>query len=222
LVADTRFAESASALADAKAQLVTLELALEASEIRAPFAGYLNKVNLELGQYVRDGQAVAELFDFAPTLVRGALTEQQLARLERSATARVRLLNDQEYLAKLHYLGVQTNPETRMTDIELALQQNPPRPVAGITAEVTFDLPAEAAHRISPALFSLDQHGNLGVKVVQPDQRVAFWPTPLLGTDRQGFWIKRLPEDLLLISVGHGYARIGELVEVILGTEVQP
>ena len=52
------------------------------------------------------------------------------------------------------------------------------------------------------------------VKVVKPDQHVDFIATPLLGTDTQGFWIAKLPDDLPLISVGQGYVNAGDKVTV--------
>jgi multidrug efflux system membrane fusion protein len=215
LVAETRHAEAASALAQAQAEVAQLELLLEASEIRSPFAGHLDRFELEPGMYVQRGQAIGEILDFSQMRIKANLSEFELAHLPTSTTALIELAGDTVLPGQITYLASAADPTTRLVDIEITLAHLPTRPVAGTTAKVQLQLPEQDAHQVSPALFSLDSTGALGLKLVNADNEVLFAKVRLLGSDPQGFWIDALPTDTRIISVGQGFVHIGEKVQVV-------
>ena len=68
--------------------------------------------------------------------------------------------------------------------------------------------------RISPAVMALDEQGNLGVKIVV-DEHVKFVPIDIVKSDSQGVWLSGMGQQADIITLGHGFVRDGDKVEVV-------
>ena len=77
------------------------------------------------------------------------------------------------------------------------------------------DLPGEAvkAHRVSPSLFTLNDAGVLGLRTIDRENRVEFYPVSILEDSPDGAWVTGLPERTRLITVGHEFVAEGQLVD---------
>jgi multidrug efflux system membrane fusion protein len=71
------------------------------------------------------------------------------------------------------------------------------------------------AHKISPALLTLDPDGNIGIKIVNEFDEVEFFQIELARSDADGVWISGLPEAAHIIVVGQGYVSVGQTVEPV-------
>jgi multidrug efflux system membrane fusion protein len=60
----------------------------------------------------------------------------------------------------------------------------------------------------------LDNKGNLGVKGVDKDNRVVFYPIQIAAGDKNGAWVLGLPDELILIERGQGFVKEGIEVDV--------
>lgn len=85
--------------------------------------------------------------------------------------------------------------------------------LAGASATLHIRTGEVPAHRLSPALLSLDAAGRQGVKWVDEQQRVVFSPVELLSVDSQGAWVSGLPQRLALITLGQGFVEPGQQVD---------
>lgn len=72
-------AQAEAALAGAEAALSQARRNLERTEIRAPFAGRVRQENVDIGQFVGRGQAVAQLYSVDVAEVRLPLPDEELA-----------------------------------------------------------------------------------------------------------------------------------------------
>src|SRR3546814_20669342 len=81
-----------------------------------------------------------------------------------------------------------------------------------MTAEIALPLSATQAHRVSPAVLTLSDKGEIGVKAVDADNRVVFHPVKIVDTDGEGTWVTGLPEQVTLITVGTEYVGPGDSV----------
>jgi multidrug efflux system membrane fusion protein len=61
---------------------------------------------------------------------------------------------------------------------------------------------------------ALDEQGNLGVKI-GVDEHVKFVPIDLGKSDRQGVWLSGMGQQADIITLGHGFVRDGDKVEVV-------
>ena len=84
----------------------------------------------------------------------------------------------------------------------------------GKTAKKKPPLEKTWAMRISPAVMALDEQGNLGVKTVV-NEHVKFVPIDIVKSDSQGVWLTGMGERADIITLGHGFVRDGDKVEVV-------
>ena len=79
-----------------------------------------------------------------------------------------------------------------------------------------MDLTGEAvsAHRVSPSLFTLNDDGALGLRTIDQENRVEFYPVVIIEDSPDGAWVTGLPKKARLITIGHEFVSEGQAVEV--------
>ena len=83
----------------------------------------------------------------------------------------------------------------------------------GVTAELKLELGRLKAHFLTPAVLTLSDKGELGVKVVDQDNIVRFHTVQLIDDTPEGMWLTGLPDEAELIVVGQEFVRTGQKVE---------
>lgn len=214
LIAETAVAQAQTALESAQAAQGAAELELARSIMRAPFDGVLDTRSVELGAYVREGDVVAHIVDVVPLLVTGTVSEQDVGKLRLGAEGSAHLITGETLRGGIRYIAAAADAATHTFRVELEVANPQHLRTTGVTAEVRIELEPLAAHKVSPALLSLDDKGAVGVKSVGDDGIVAFHPANIIRSEPDGLWLAGLPEQLRLITVGQGFVRAGERVRV--------
>ena len=106
-------------------------------------------------------------------------------------------------------------PSTRTFRVELEVPNPDGRFAAGTSAELVIEDEPVPAHRVSSALLALDDAGTIGVKAVDDEGVVTFHPARVVRAEADAVWLTGLPERLRLITVGQGFVRPGDRVEVV-------
>jgi multidrug efflux system membrane fusion protein len=68
------------------------------------------------------------------------------------------------------------------------------------------------AHFLSPAVLTLNELGELGVKTVKSGQ-VQFHKVQIIDDTQQGVWLTGLPDEVELIVVGQEFVRSNQKVQ---------
>jgi multidrug efflux system membrane fusion protein len=211
-VSDTEIAETLAKLEAAKAELVRAELDLANRVIRAPFDGVLQERDVEIGDFVRSGDAVATFVDNITLIVTGTLAEQELAHISVGDEAQAELITGQNVKGIVRYVAPVADESTRTFTIELEIDNESGELPAGVTAEMILTGGEALAQKISPALLTLDSEGTLGIFVVDSLQRAQFIPITIERSGTNGIWVSGLPETADVITVGQGYVNDGQVV----------
>ncbi|MCP3999970.1 MAG: efflux RND transporter periplasmic adaptor subunit [Gammaproteobacteria bacterium] len=212
-VSDTEIAETLAKLEAAKAELVRAELDLANRIIRAPFDGVLQERDVEIGDFVRSGDAIATFVDNITLIVTGTLAEQELAHISAGDEARAELVTGENVKGIVRYLAPVADESTRTFKIELEINNSSGKLPAGVTAEIILTGNEALAQKISPALLQLDSKGALGIYVVDSLQQAQFIPVNIERSETNGIWVSGLPKTAEVITVGQGYVNDGQLVE---------
>lgn len=225
LQANTELAQQWVLLANARADLKRAQVEVENLKVRAPFAGLINHRALELGDFVRRGEVCATLLDMNPMLLVGEVSESQVAQLAPGDLALARLQQGDLVQGQLRFISQQADDITRGYRVEVALDNSFSHLRGGSSARLMLPGETVSAHFISASLLTLDDAGDLGVRIVDDEQRVRFINVQLLSdvgsgvTQSEGVWVQGLPTQVTLITVGQEYASIGEQVQVDLQIE---
>jgi multidrug efflux system membrane fusion protein len=99
--------------------------------------------------------------------------------------------------------------------VELALDNADGALASGVTAELRIPVGTVLAHKVSPAVLTLDDDGTLGVKVVNERGAVEFYPADVAVSTSDGVWLAGLPDNANVITVGQGFVRAGEQVAAV-------
>ncbi|MHA7878190.1 MAG: efflux RND transporter periplasmic adaptor subunit [Saccharospirillum sp.] len=210
-----QLAASLTAYEQARAQLAQLERTLANTNIRAPFSGIIEQMDVEIGSFVRPGDPVAELYNFNPMKIVAHAPEADVGKLAVGQTATAHLLTGETMPADVTFIGSVADPATRTFRVELSVNE-PARRVAGATATAQVQLGQTQAHYISPALLNINGAGEMGVKTLTDDDRVAFTPVSIVRSDTGGVWVSGLAEQTRLIVVGQGFVNPGEQVSPVV------
>ena len=216
---ESAIAAAKANLATARAELKRRDLALRKTEIRAPFAGFVEDVHLEIGDYAQPGTACATLVDLNPMLLVGRVSERVVLNIEPGIEAIGELADRSVVRGPITFVGQQDDPATRTYAIEVELNNESGKLRSGMTTQIRIPVEEAFAHKISPALFSLDNEGGYGVRVVNNDDRVEFYSVTIVAEDEDGVWVSGLPNTSNIIIVGQELVISGERVDPVFINE---
>src|SRR5690606_9954600 len=194
LVAEAQIAEAYARLAGARADLEQIRLDLERTTIAAPFAGMLEDRMVEVGDYVGIGDPVARVADNDPLIAVGELSEREIGTLEIGSAGRAQLVDGQIAEGTIRYISPVADASTRTFRIELAIPNPDGALPAGMTAQLRLPAAEVEAHFLSPALLTLDDDGDVGVKVVDEKNKVRFHEVRIVQSASDGIWVTGLPD----------------------------
>lgn len=203
----------------ARAQVAAIELDIEHTEIPTPIAGVLNRQIVRVGDVVAAGEPVAEVVENNPLRAVVRIPQHRIHEVEEGQIARVTFLDGQVREGTVRYVSTVAEDETRTfrARVEVA---NPDRNLPSGTS-VTVEIPVEVvrAHAISPALISQNEAGELGVKVAVEGEagelEARFVPVMPIRADAEQVWVTGLEDTVRLISLGQGFVRDGDAIEMV-------
>ncbi len=206
----------------AQATLSAAEVELERTRIRAPFDGILDDRHVNVGDYMAHGSACGVVVDQDPFLIVGQVSERDVGKLTAGSPGVGRLIDGTEVEGTIRFIGTQADPATRTFRIELEVSNEDGLLRDGVTSNIIVPVRSVEAHRISPAVISLSDIGEVGVKVIDDDNQVHFMPIDIIEDTGDGFWVRGLPPTVRVIVVGHEYVVDGQRVNPVdVGTEAQ-
>ncbi len=212
LQSETQLAQVASQLAAARAQVARIELEIDNTRVAAPFDGILDRLPVEVGAYLQGGDEVARLLEQDPIVFVGYVSQLERHRLVLGDKGIAYLVTGLVAEGEVTYIAVEPDPITRTYKVEMQIPNPDGSLVSGITAELRIPVRFVSAIRLSPALLSLNNGDELGIKVVNQQDRVEFLPVQVIRSTADGLWIAGLPENIRIITVGQGFVRVGEKV----------
>ncbi len=215
LVSDSAIASVKARLAAAEASVKRTNVEVDRTSIRAPFAGLVDDIHAEIGDYVSPGAACATIVDLDPMLLMGAVAEKNVLGMALGETVVGRLIDGRTISGKLTFVGQQSNEATRTYPFEVEVANEDLSLRSGITAEIDIPMGHTRAHKLSPALLGLNDAGDPGIRILNEDNRVEFLVVEILQQDRDGIWLSGLPDRATIITTGQELVVPGELVDPV-------
>jgi len=207
--------QARAALAAAKAQLETAKAELARNEIYAPFNGVIDRVPVERGSTIMAGGEVATLINLDPLLAIGEVSERDLQYLKLGSEADIRLVNGETVKGTLRYISRDATPATRTFRIEVAIPNEDKRLPAGMTAEITLWSEPVDAVELPRSVVTLSGDGDLGVRYVDKDNKVAFQPIDIIDDSPKGLVLAGIPKDAKVIVAGQELVTEGDVVNPV-------
>jgi len=213
--AQNRVKEAEAALAAAQARLASIREEIADVLIAAPFAGVLETRPVEIGDYVSVGAEVATVVDDDPLRIIAHVPQQKVNRISVGSSADIAFINGQSATGTVTLISSVAAESTRTYRVEVEVQNNEHGFRAGMSATLRIPTQVVEAQFVSPAIFSLDTEGRLGVKTVNADDEVVFHNIDPIQATADGVWVAGLPSTARVITVGQGFVRPGEIVKPV-------
>lgn len=207
-----RVAQARATLATAQSSVITAEETIESLEITAPFAGRIETLSLDAGEFVQVGADVGRIVDNRPLTVAIQVPQQALRRIKSGQTASVNFITGEERKGTVSFVGTAASAETRTFLTEITVPNEDGAIPAGISAEIRIPTGTVDAHFVQPSTVSLSPEGRLGIKTVDDANTVVFHPIEVVRAEIDGVWVTGLPEDARIITIGQGFVNEGETV----------
>ena len=217
LQSDVIVAQLKAALESAKASVARAELAIQKTQIIAPFDGIVESRSVELGDLLNIGTVCASILDDTPMLLVGLVPEQEVRGLTVGASVTGQLLTGELVQGTVSYIARSADAVSRSYRIEIEVDEKYKDLRAGITVELLVDSENINAYRIPPSSLTLDDRGQVGVKVLNSQNKVEFYNVEIVGDETNqlepGIWITGLSGKITLITVGQEIVFPGQTVE---------
>jgi membrane fusion protein, multidrug efflux system len=207
--------QARSDLAAAQAQLETAKAELARMEIYAPFNGVIDRVPVERGSAIMAGAEVATLINLDPLLAIGEVSERDMGYLKLGSEADVRLVDGKIVKGTLRYIRRDASATTRTYPIEVAIPNEDKVLPGGMTAEITLRSDPVDAVVLPRSVVTLSDAGDLGIRYVDKDDKVAFQPIDLIDDTPTGLVLAGIPADAKIIVAGQELVAEGDIVNPV-------
>jgi membrane fusion protein, multidrug efflux system len=208
-----------AALAAAKSQLQAAEAELERMEVHAPFDGWVDQVNVELGASVMQGAQVATIIDLDPIVAKGEVSERDLRYIKVGDDADVQLVDGSTVKGTLRYVSRDATAATRTFRVEIAIDNPETRLPAGMTAEIVLRTEPTDAVILPRSVVTLSASGDLGIRAVDKANKVVFFPIDLVDDTPNGLVLGGIPADARIIVAGQDLVAEGDTVNPVQADE---
>ena len=183
-------------------------------KIVAPFSGYLETLRVEEGDFLNTGAVCAALIDPDPMLLVADIAEKDIAQVQLGSEATAKLISGRLITGEVTFIASSADKNTRTFRVEISVDNKDRTIRDGVSAEIYIKGKEEPAHKISPAILSLNDQGKLGVRTVTADNRVEFKEINILEDTNSGMWVSGLGEEARIITLGQEYVFQGQTVNV--------
>lgn len=203
-----------SARDSALAQLTLAKAAVDRLTLIAPFAGLVDSVNIEQGEWVTSGTPIATILSLDPIIVRAEVSELDIGEVHPGASAKVRLVNGLEMQGTVRFVAREASSNTRTFPVEIALPNGDGAIRSGMTAIVDIFATPTRAVKIPRSVITLSEQGEIGVRVVGADNLARFAAVGIVDDAEDGLVVTGIPENVRIIVAGQDLVRDGEAVLV--------
>jgi len=209
---ETRVAQTQAVLDAAKAAVASAQKEIDRLQVKAPFSGILETKTAELGSLLQPGALCATLLQLDPMNLVGFVPETEIARVTHGALAGGRTAAGEEITGKVTFVSRTADPTTRTFRVEIAVDNKNQTLRDGQTAEIVIQAEGRKGHLLPQSALTLNDDGDLGVRVVQADNTSQFFAVTLLRDTPEGIWVSGLEDTANVITIGQEYVADGVTV----------
>ncbi|WP_420003094.1 efflux RND transporter periplasmic adaptor subunit [Arenibacterium sp. LLYu02] len=193
----------------AVAAVAAAEKEIDRLVLHAPFDGILESDTAEVGSLLQPGSLCATVIQLDTIKLVGYVPEAAINRLSLGAQAGARLTTGQQVAGHVTFISRSADENTRTFEVEITVP-NPDLAIRdGQTAEIMIASQGTKAHQLPQSALTLNNEGQLGVRVVRDDRTAGFVPVTLLRDEATGVWLDGLPEEADVIVVGQDFVTEG-------------
>lgn len=203
----------------AQAELNRANAAVDRLQLKAPFAGIVDTVEVELGEWVQTGAPVATILALDPILVLAEVSEVDVDSVAPGSKATVILVTGEKLEGVVRLVSREASAQTRTFPVEISLPNPGNALPSGMSAEVELLADPQRAVTVPRSVITLSETGELGLRVVGADNVTAFAPITVIDDTEAGLVVTGVPDGVRIVVAGQDLVRDGDTVTVAGASE---
>ena len=211
-----------AAVAAARAALAAAQAEADRSIIRAPIAGLIETVPVQIGQAIQPGAEIATIVDPDPMLAVGAVSERERGNVRVNQTVAIRFIDGSTKTGIVSYVGVSADKATRTYPVQARMANADAAVGDGVTCEMVVKTDPIDAASVPRSALIFDDEGGLGIRIVDADSKARFVPIAIVDDALGSVWVTGIEGPVRVIVVGQDFVRDGDQVEAVLVADTAP
>ena len=199
-------------ITNVKSLLKNIKLDIAKTNISAPFDGIISEKMVEETEFISVGTPLFTIIDLDPIKIEGYLSEFDVNKVSVGTNAIIEDSNGIKKNGTITFISPSAEISTRTFEITIKANNKDLTYKSGITTKIIIKGSELKAHKIPPSILTLLDDGTVGVKAVNKENNVVFYPTKTIKDTIDGMWVSGLPESVNLIISGQEYISIGEKI----------
>ena len=199
-------------ISNVKSVLKNIKLDIDKTSIKAPFDGIISEKMVEETEFISLGTPLFTIIDLDPIKIEGYLSEFDINKVSVGTKAIIEDSNGIKKNGIISFISPSAETSTRTFEITIEADNKDLSYKSGITTKIIIKGSELKAHKIPPSILTLLDDGTVGVKAVDSDNNITFYPTKTIKDTIDGMWVSGLPEKVNLIVSGQEYISIGEKI----------
>ena len=199
-------------ITNVKSLLKNIKLDIAKTNISAPFDGFISEKMVEETEFISVGTPLFTIIDLDPIKIEGYLSEFDVNKVSVGTNAIIEDSNGIKKNGTITFISPSAEISTRTFEITIEANNKDLTYKSGITTKIIIKGSELKAHKIPPSILTLLDDGTVGVKAVNKENNVVFYPTKTIKDTIDGMWVSGLPESVNLIISGQEYISIGEKI----------
>ena len=199
-------------IANVKSQLKNIELDISNTYINSPFSVIISEKIVEESEYITPGNPMFTIINLNPIKIQGYLSEFDVNKVNLGTKAIIENTNGIKKEGIISFISPSAETSTRTFEITIEADNSDLSFRSGITTKITIAGSELKAHKIPPSILTLLDDGTVGVKAVDEENIVVFFPTTSVKDTIDGIWVSGLPDKVNLIVTGQEYVAVGESI----------
>ncbi len=199
-------------ITNVKSILKNIKLDINKTSIKAPFDGIISEKMVEETEFISVGTPLFSIIDLDPIKIEGYLSEFDVNKVSVGTKAFIEDSNGIKKSGIISFISPSAETSTRTFEITIEADNKDLSYKSGITTKIVIKGSELKAHKIPPSILTLLDDGTVGVKAVDNENMVIFYPTKTIKDTIDGMWVSGLPEKVNLIVSGQEYISLGDTV----------
>tara|TARA_Y100000590_G_scaffold396647_1_gene477514 strand:- start:531 stop:1775 length:1245 start_codon:yes stop_codon:yes gene_type:complete len=199
-------------ISNVKSLLKNIKLDIAKTNISAPFDGIISQIMVEETEFISIGTPLFTIIDLDPIKIEGYLSEFDINKVSVGTNAIIEDSNGIKKNGTITFISPSAETSTRTFEITIEADNKDLTYKSGITTKIIIKGSELKAHKIPPSILTLLDDGTVGVKAVNKENNVVFYPIKTIKDTIDGMWVSGLPETVNLIISGQEYISIGEKI----------
>ncbi len=200
---------------EAKALVDSVERNIGETLIKAPFKGILESRDVEVGTFVKVGDSLCKVVSLNPLVAVLNISEIDIGHIKEGQQVNMHLTAGGDLKGIVSYVSKVADPNTRSFKVKVDIENPEMRIPDGLSLEADFSTEKASAHFISPAILTLNTQGQMGLKILDSQNKVQFMPVKIVDSQTDGVWVSGLPPQAKVIVVGQEFVNAGQIVKPV-------